>query len=103
MGMEAKRGELMEIVLYILLEIKTAIPCHIIAGIAEVDECEVAQVLEDEWVEYLKKQNVEGEMCYTIYHASFLDFLKNKRNMDSKRELFKAVNQWIVDYTKRKR
>jgi len=103
MGMEDKPGQLMEIVLYILLEIGTPIPCKMIAGIAEVDECDVAQVLEDEWVEYLKKPNVEGEICYTIYHASFLDFLKTKREMDSKRKIFQDVNQRIVDYLKRKK
>ena len=97
MGMEAKPGQLMEIVLYILLEIGTPIPCEMIAGIAGVDECEVAQVL-DEWVEYLKKQQVDGEICYTIYHASFLDFLKPKREMDSKRKIFKEVNQQIAEY-----
>jgi hypothetical protein len=97
MGMEAKPGQLMEIVLYILLEIGTPIPCEMIAGIAGVDECEVAQVL-DEWVEYLKKQQVDGEICYTIYHASFLDFLKAKREMDSKRKIFKEVNQQIAEY-----
>ncbi|NJM64120.1 MAG: NACHT domain-containing protein [Oscillatoriales cyanobacterium RU_3_3] len=102
MGMEAKPGQLMEIVLYILLEIATPIPCEMIAGIAAVDECDVAKVL-DEWVEYVKKQNVEEEMCYTIYHASFFDFLKAKREMDAKRKIFKEVNQRIVDYLKRKR
>jgi hypothetical protein len=98
MGMDAKPGQLMELVLYILLEIATPIPCEMIAGIAEVDECDVKKVLEDEWVEYLKKQNVEGEICYTIYHASFLDFLKAKREMDAKRKIFKEVNQRIAEY-----
>ena len=97
MGLEAKPGQLMEIVLYILLEIATPIPCEMIAGIAGVDECDVAQVL-DEWVEYLKKQQVDGEICHTIYHASFLDFLKAKRKMDAKRKIFKAVNQRIAEY-----
>ncbi|MEG4216241.1 NACHT domain-containing protein [Microcoleus sp. Pol14C6] len=98
MGMEAKRGQLMENVLYILLEIGTPIPCEMIAGIAKVDECDVGKVLEDEWVEYLKKQNLDGEICYTIYHASFLDFLKGKREMDSKRRIFREVNQRIAEY-----
>jgi hypothetical protein len=98
MGMEAKPGQLMEIVLYILLEIGTPIPCEMIAGIAKVDECDVGKVLEDKWVEYLKKQDVDGEICYTIYHASFLDFLKGKREMDSKRKIFKEVNQRIAEY-----
>ena len=101
MEMEAKPGQLMEIALYILLEIATPIPCQMIAGIAEVDECDVKKVLEDEWVEYLKQQNVEGEICYTIYHASFLDFLKAKREMDSKRKIFKEVNQRIAEYLER--
>jgi hypothetical protein len=98
MEMEAKPGQLMEIVLYILLEIATPIPCEMIAGIAKVDECDVGKVLEDKWVEYLKKQNVDGEICYTIYHASFLDFLKGKREMDSKRKIFQEVNQRIAEY-----
>jgi len=97
MEMEAKPGQLMEKVLYILLEIATPIPCEMIAGIAKVDECDVGKVL-DKWVEYLKKQNVEGEICYTIYHASFLDFLKGKREMDSKRKIFKEVNLRIAEY-----
>lgn len=101
MKMEAKPGQLMEIVLYILLEIATPIPCEMIAGIAEVDECDVKKVLEYKWVEYLKKQNVDEEICYTIYHASFLDFLKTKREMDSKRKMFKEVNQRIAEYLER--
>ncbi|MEG4276159.1 NACHT domain-containing protein [Microcoleus sp. MON1_C1] len=98
MKMESKPGQLMEMVLYILLEIATPIPCEMIAGIAKVDECDVKKVLEDEWVEYLKKQNLDGEICYTIYHASFLDFLKTKREMDSKRRIFQEVNQRIAEY-----
>lgn len=98
MGMDANPGQLREIVLYILLEIGTPIPCEMIAGIAEVDESDVAKVLEDDWIEYLKKQNLEGEICYTIYHASFFDFLKAKREMDGKRKLFREVNRRIAEY-----
>jgi len=97
MRMEAKPGQLMEIVLYILLEMGTPIDCEMIAGIAKEDECDVEAVL-DEWVEYLKRQNVDGEICYGIYHASFLDFLKAKREMDSKRKLFRKVNQRNTEY-----
>ena len=101
MGLEATPGQLMEIVLYILLEIGTPIDCEMIAGIAKEDECDVEAVLE-EWVEYLKKQNVDGEICYGIYHASFLDFLKAKREMDSKRKLFREVNQRITEYLEKR-
>jgi hypothetical protein len=101
MGLEAKPGQLMEIVLYILLEIGTPIDCKMIAGIAKEDKCDVKAVL-DEWVEYLKKQKVDGEICYGIYHASFLDFLKAKREMDSKRKLFREVNQRIAEYLEKR-
>ncbi|MBD1811311.1 transcriptional regulator [Microcoleus sp. FACHB-DQ6] len=97
MGLEAKPGQLMEIVLYILLEIGTPIPCEMIAEIAEEDVCDVDKVLEDDWIEYLKKQNLEGDICYSIYHASFFEFLKAKREMDSKRKLFREVNQRIAE------
>ena len=100
MGLEAKPEQLMEIVLYILLEIGTPIDCEMIAGIAKEDKCDVKAVL-DEWVEYLKQPNVDGESCYSIYHASFLDFLKAKRKMDSKRKLFQDVNQRIFEYFER--
>ncbi|MDZ8067684.1 MAG: NACHT domain protein [Nostoc sp. DedQUE08] len=97
MGMDEKPQEVKVFILFILVEIGTPIPCEIIAAIAEQDEYNVQLVL-DEWVEYLKLLNIEGEYCYSIYHASFLDFLKYKRVLDSKRKLFQEVNQRIAEY-----
>jgi hypothetical protein len=71
-----------------------------IAEIAQADGYEVQKVL-DEWVEYLRMQEVEGDTCYTFYHASFLDFLKKKKELKSTRKLFTEVNQRIVDFYKR--
>ncbi|MEH2177806.1 NACHT domain protein [Nostoc sp.] len=101
MGMEEKSQELKVFILFILVEIGTPIPCEMIADIAEQDELDVQSVLK-EWVEYLKPQDIKGELCYSIYHASFLDFLKVKRVLDSKRKLFQEVNQRIADYLVRK-
>ncbi|MEH1783696.1 MAG: AAA family ATPase [Nostoc sp.] len=101
MGMDEKPQEVKVFILFILVEIGTPIPCEMSADIAEQDEYNVQSVL-DEWVEYLKPQVLEGENCYSIYHASFLDFLKAKRVLDSKRKLFQEVNQRIVDYLVRK-
>lgn len=97
MNMHTAPNEVMAIALFILVEIGTPIPCEMIAAIADQDEYEVQSVL-DEWVEYLRKQEIEGELCYTIYHASFLHFLKSKRELKSSRKLFLEVNQRIVDY-----
>jgi len=63
MGMETEPKELMVIVLLILVEISTPITCETIAAIAERDIDEVEEVLEDKWVEYVKKQKIEGQLC----------------------------------------
>jgi hypothetical protein len=96
MGMDDRPQELMVIVLFILVAIGTPIPCEMIAEIAERDESEVQDVL-DEWVEYLTDKEIDGDTCYSFYHASFVDFLK-VRKLKPKRKLFQEVNQRIVDY-----
>ncbi len=101
MGMDEKPQEVKVLMLFILVEIGTPIPCEMMAAIAEQEEYNVQSVL-DEWVEYLKLQNIKGENCYSIYHASFLDFLKAKRVLDAKRKLFEEVNQRIADYLVKK-
>ncbi|MEH2078773.1 MAG: NACHT domain protein [Nostoc sp.] len=101
MGMDEEPQEVKVFILFILVEIGTPIPCEMIAAIAEQDEYNVESVLKD-WVEYLKLQNIKGEDCYSIYHASFLEFLKAKRVLDSKRKLFQEVNQRIADYLVKK-
>jgi len=100
MRMDKTLQEAKVIVLFILVEIGTAIPSEMIAEIAQADEFEVQQVL-DEWVEYLRTQEIEGDTCYSFYHASFLNFLKKKKELKATRKLFKEVNQGIVDFYKR--
>ena len=99
MGMDKAPQEAKVIVLFILVEVGTAIPCEMIAEIAQADEYEVQKVL-DEWVEYLRTQEIEGDTCYSFYHASFLDFLKGKKELSTTRKLFKKVNQGIVNFYK---
>ncbi|MDY7023474.1 MAG: NACHT domain-containing protein, partial [Cyanobacteriota bacterium] len=96
MGME-ERQPLMVMVLFILVEIGTPIPCGMIAEISDTDEADVGEILE-RWREYLIVQEIESETCWTLYHASFLQFLSQKRDLKSSRKLFKEVNQRIVDY-----
>jgi hypothetical protein len=98
MKMETAPKEVNVIVLFVLVEIATPITSNMIAAIANQEEYEVEKVLDEEWVEYVKKQEIEGEICYSIYHASFLEFLKSKRELKRSRKLFQEVNQRIVDY-----
>lgn len=101
MGMETAPMENMVIILFTLKEIATPIPCQMIAEIAGIEKYEVQKTL-DKWVEYLKRQEIDGDICYSIYHASFLDFLQGKGELDKERELFQNVNQRIVNYIERR-
>jgi hypothetical protein len=98
MGMNEVVQQQMVIVLLILVEVGTPIPCEMVAAISEQEEYEVRRILEEKWREFLQKQMVEEELCYSIYHASFLDFLKTKWELKPTRKLFQDVNQLIVDY-----
>lgn len=97
MGMDDTPQEIKVIILFILVEIGTPIPCTMIADICQQDRYDVQCVL-DEWVEYLKDQIIDEDICYSFYHASFFEFLKAKGALDSKRKIFQEVNQRIVDY-----
>ena len=96
MGMEDKPQENKVIVLFILVESRTLPTLEMIAEWAQEDESDVEDVLK-EWVEFWRKQEIEGQICYSIYHASFLDFLKGKRKLDSTRRLFEEVNARMAD------
>ena len=101
MGMETAPQEKMVIILFIIKEIATPIPREMIAEIAGIENYEVQKTLE-KWVEYLKRQELDGDICYSIYHASFLDFLELKKELDRERKLFQDVNQRIVEYLERR-
>jgi DNA-binding XRE family transcriptional regulator len=98
MGMDEAAQKRMVIVLFILVEVGTPITCEMIVKITGEEEYEVRRILEQKWREYLKQQEIEQELCYSLYHTSFLDFLKKKRELAQTRRLFQDVNQKIVDY-----
>ncbi|MEH2254208.1 hypothetical protein [Nostoc sp.] len=97
MGMDERPQELTVIILFILVRLTTSPTLKMIAEIADVEEFEVEKVLE-KWVEYLRKQQIQGQLCYSIYHTSFLDFLKTQRELQRTRKLFQRVVQRISEY-----
>ncbi|QSV74213.1 MAG: transcriptional regulator [Aphanizomenon flos-aquae KM1D3_PB] len=99
MKMDDESQKIKVIVLYILVEFAKPIPCEKIAAITEKDEFDVQKIL-DEWFEYLRKQPENGYDCYSIYHASFLNFLKPKKelNPEKRKQLLQEVNQKIINY-----
>ncbi len=63
----------------------------------KVEEHEVQTIL-DKWRGYLREQKIEGEDCYSIYHTSFRDFLKEQVKLKPTRSLFERVNKRITEY-----
>jgi hypothetical protein len=96
MGMEARPQKSKVIVLFILVESKTPPTCEMIAEYAQQEKPDVEDVLK-EWFEYLRKQEIGGKSYYSIYHASFLEFLRSKGKLDSNRKLFKDVATRMAD------
>jgi len=81
MGMTAKPLPRVKIrVIYILCEVRQAVSRHLITHFADsaslpVDELAVQEVL-DEWDQFLHEQQSPDGKVYSIYHASFRDFLQ---------------------------
>ncbi|WP_228036797.1 P-loop domain-containing protein [Cuspidothrix issatschenkoi] len=100
MKMNDSSKKMKVMILFILVEIGTPISGEMMFDIVNEDECDVQNIL-NEWIEYLKPQTIDEDICYSIYHASFLDFLKAKREFQPTRRLFDDVNQRIVDYWER--
>lgn len=49
--------------------------CSANAQFIDIDEYDIEEVLET-WVEFLHQQEIEGDICYSLYHWSFCDFLR---------------------------
>ena len=58
----------------ILIESTTGLSVTAISEIIDEDEYDVEKAL-DNWIEFLNKQKIGGEICYSLYHDSFRDWL----------------------------
>ncbi|MBE8991182.1 AAA family ATPase [Nostoc sp. LEGE 12450] len=99
MGMDKESNEKKVKILYILVERGEPISINMIAEILDEEEYEVKSVL-NEWVEYVtSKVNVdEHKTYYSIYHRSFLEFLKSQDKLGKGRKLFREVNKSMANY-----
>jgi hypothetical protein len=62
-------------ILNILVQQSQPISADAIAQILDEDEYEVEAALEN-WFEFLHQQQINRELCYSLYHSSFRNFLK---------------------------
>lgn len=76
MGMNDKPIEKIRTI-YVLSEVREPVSRPLLAQLTEVAEYALRPILK-EWEQFLRMQQVEGETRYTVYHASFSDFLKEQ-------------------------
>ncbi|MCC5614951.1 AAA family ATPase [Nostoc sp. CHAB 5836] len=98
-GMDNESNEKKVKILYILVERGEPISLNMIAEILDEDEYDVKLVLNN-WVEYVKSEVNEDEQknYYSIYHQSFLEFLKGQDKLGKGRKLFKEINKSMANF-----
>jgi len=102
MGMTAKPLPRVKIrVIYIMCEARQPVSRALIAQFAtdqemKVNELAVQEVL-DEWKQFLHEQQTPERLLYSLYHASFRDFLHRKEIVQSSGVTIKDVNGLIAN------
>jgi len=64
-------------VLNVLVQSTTGLSVSAILNLIDEDEYEIEKVL-DNWIEFLNKQEIGGEICYSFYHNSFREWLEKQ-------------------------
>ena len=97
MGMTVKPLPVTKInVVYHLAESHQPISRQLISEYVGDQELTVQEVL-DEWQQFLHQQPLEGEICYSVYHASFRDFLHRKDVVQAAGVSLKAIKKQKSD------
>ncbi|WP_439638107.1 ATP-binding protein [Spirulina sp.] len=63
--------------IYVLALVREAVSRRLLAELTELAEYQLRPILR-EWEQFLRLQSVAGDTRYTIYHASFSDFLREE-------------------------
>ncbi|MBD1882534.1 ATP-binding protein [Microcoleus vaginatus] len=69
-------------VLNVLVQSTASLSVSAISNIIDRDEYDVEKVL-DNWIEFLNKQEMGGEICYILYHDSFRQWLGKQSILES--------------------
>ena len=97
MGMTAKPLPRTKIkIVYVLAELREPVSRELIADFAREDAFTVQEVL-DEWEQFLRHEQVDGETCYSVYHSSFCDFLVHKDIVQAAGVTLQGINALIAN------
>ncbi|NEO65215.1 MAG: ATP-binding protein, partial [Moorea sp. SIO4G2] len=98
MGMTAKplpRTKLK--IVYVLGETHQPVSLRLISEYANEEQLTVQDVI-DEWEQFLHEQPIDKQTCYSIYHASFQDFLHRKDIVQAASVDIEDINRMIADH-----
>lgn len=97
MGMTAKPLPRTKIkIVYVLAEARKPVSSLLISQFAGEDALTVQEVL-DEWDQFLREERIEGQTRYSIYHASFQDFLHRQDIVQAAGITIRDINALIAD------
>ena len=97
MGMTAKPLPRTKIkIVYVLAELREPVSRELIAEFAGEDAFTVQEVV-DEWEQFLREMQVDGQTCYSIYHSSFCDFLVRKDIVQAAGVSLRLINVLIAN------
>ncbi|MEQ8463409.1 hypothetical protein [Coleofasciculus sp. E1-EBD-02] len=97
MGMTAKPLPRTKIkIVYVLAEARKPVSSLLISQFAGEDALTVQEVL-DEWDQFLREERIEGQTRYSIYHASFQDFLHRQDIVQAAGITIRDINTLIAD------
>ena len=102
MGMTNERQRHKVEIIYILVELALPVSCQLISEITEQDIYQVQEVLED-WIEFFSEEELKAQICYSIYHSSFVDFLHDTPTLKNSRVTLQEINGRIAKYLLRRR
>lgn len=83
-------------IVYVMAELARPVSRAFLADVLREDPAEVQEVIDD-WDQFLHKHRAFGQTVYSIYHASFLDFLHDKEIVRAAGESARGINALIAD------
>jgi hypothetical protein len=97
MGMDSKPLPVDKIkIIYILCEVRRPISRNLLADFAEEEDLK-AQAILDEWGQFLREHQEGEQKQYSLYHASFRDFLHRKDIVQAAGVTLERINEIIAD------
>jgi hypothetical protein len=83
-------------IVYVMSELSRPVSRSFLADVLRADPTEVQEVIDD-WEQFLHTGRAYGKPVYSIYHASFLDFLHDKEIVRAAGESIERINMEIAD------